>query len=47
MRTNSTTTVVVSIISIDIGKNTFHLLGFDKRGTIVLQQKLQRSQLAG
>ncbi len=30
---------------IDIGKNTFHLVGLDKRGAIVLQQKVSRGQL--
>ncbi len=32
-------------IGIDIGKNTFHLIGFDIRGSIVLRQKLSRGQL--
>ena len=32
-------------IGIDIGKNTFHLIGFDDRGSIVLRQKLSRNQL--
>ena len=27
-------------IGIDIGKNTFHLIGLDGRGAIVLRQKL-------
>jgi hypothetical protein len=27
-----------------IGKNTFHLIGLDGRGTIVLRQKLSRGQ---
>jgi transposase len=30
---------------IDLGKNTFHLVGLDRRGAIVLQLKLSRSQL--
>ena len=33
-------------IGIDIGKNTFHLVGLDKRGAIVLRQKLSRGQVA-
>jgi hypothetical protein len=37
---------VISTIGIDIGKTTFHLVGLDKRGAIVLQQKVSRSQLA-
>ena len=32
-------------IGIDIGKNTFHLVGLDKRGAIVLRIKVSRSQL--
>jgi hypothetical protein len=32
-------------IGIDVGMNTFHLVGLDKRGAIVLQQKVSRLQL--
>jgi len=32
----------VAILGIDIGKNTFHLVGLNKRGAIVLRQKLSR-----
>ena len=32
-------------IGIDVGKNTFHLVGLDKRGAIVLQQKVTRHRL--
>ena len=40
MRTNQTKTpAAISTIGIDIGKNTFHVVGLDKRGAIVLQQK--------
>lgn len=39
-------TALISTIGIDIGKTTFHLIGLDKRGAIVLQQKLSRTQLA-
>jgi transposase len=46
MRTNPTKTAAnISTIGIDIGKTTFHLIGLDERGAIVLQQKLSRSQL--
>jgi transposase len=46
MRTSPTkTAAVISTIGIDIGKTTFHLVGLDKRGAIVLQQKISRSQL--
>jgi Transposase len=29
----------------DLGKNTFHLVGLDRRGAVVLQQKVTRGQL--
>src|SRR5205807_1825722 len=32
-------------IGMDLGKNTFHLVGLDRRGAIVLQLKLSRGQL--
>src|SRR5712691_8151568 len=35
----------IATVGIDIGKNTFHLVGLDKRGAIVLQQKTSRGQL--
>jgi transposase len=37
---------IVTVIGIDIGKNTFHLVGLDKRGAIALRQKLSRGQVA-
>ena len=36
---------VVSTIGIDIGKNSFHLIGMDAEGAIVLRQKLSRGQV--
>ena len=36
----------IAVLGIDIGKNTFHLIGLSKRGVIVLRQKLSRGQLA-
>src|ERR1700752_3284356 len=45
MRTSQKITGIVATIGIDIGKNTFHLVGFDQRGAIILQQKVSRSQL--
>ena len=33
------------VISIDIGKTIFHLIGLDRRGAIVFKTKLSRSQL--
>ena len=35
----------VAVVGIDIGKNVFHLIGLNKRGAIVLRQKLSRGQL--
>ena len=35
----------IATIGIDIGKNTFHLIGFDRRGAIALQLKVSRAQL--
>lgn len=39
------TTEPIATIGIDIGKNTFHLIGLDKKGAIVMQTKLSRNQL--
>ena len=35
----------VSTIGIDLGKNSFHLVGLDHRGAIVWQLKCSRAQL--
>jgi hypothetical protein len=35
----------VAVISIDIGKNSFHVVGQDDRGAIVLRQKWSRGQI--
>ena len=35
----------ITTIGLDIGKNTFHLIGFDRRGAVALQLKLSRAQL--
>jgi Transposase len=34
-----------AVIGIDIGKNSFHVVGHDKRGAIVLRQKWSRGQV--
>ena len=39
------TSSTVATIGIDLGKNTFHLVGLDRRGNIVLQLKTSREQL--
>jgi hypothetical protein len=35
----------IAVIGIDIGKNSFHVVGHDKRGAIVLRQKRSRGQV--
>src|SRR6516165_1976311 len=35
----------VAVIGIDIGKNSFHVVGLDNRGAIVLRQKWSRRQV--
>jgi hypothetical protein len=35
------------VIGIDIGKNSFRVVGHDARGAIVLRQKWSRGQAAG
>ena len=37
----------ITVIGIDIGKNSFHVVGHDRRGAIVLRQKWSRGQVAG
>src|SRR6516162_6284500 len=45
MHTHQKSSDPVATIGIDIGKNTFHLVGFDKRGTIAMRTKVSRNQL--
>jgi len=40
-----TAQAATSVIGIDIGKNSFHIVGHDDRGAIVLRQKWSRGQL--
>ena len=35
----------IAVIGIDIGKNSFHVVGQNKRGAIVLRQKWSRGQV--
>ena len=35
----------IAVVGIDIGKNSFHVMGLDQRGTIVLRQKWLRGQV--
>jgi hypothetical protein len=37
----------VATMGIDIGKNSFHVVGLDQRGAIVLRQKWSRGQIEG
>jgi transposase len=34
----------IAVVGIDIGKNSFYVIGLDQRGTIVLRQKWLRGQ---
>jgi transposase len=42
---SQTPNTVIAVIGIDIGKNSFHVVGHDVRGAIVLRQKWSRGQL--
>ena len=39
------TQTAIAVIGIDIGKNSFHIVGHDERGAIVLRQKWSRGQV--
>ena len=41
----ATAQTAVAVIGIDIGKNSFHVVGLDSRGAIVLHQKWSRGQV--
>lgn len=43
--THQTATEDITTVGIDLGKNTFHLIGMDARGRIVLRRKVSRGQL--
>src|ERR1700730_3354669 len=40
-----TPNTAIAVIAIDIGKNSFHVVGQDTRGAIVLRQKWSRGQV--
>src|ERR1700754_566824 len=42
---SQTANTLIAVIGIDIGKNSFHIIGLDSRGAIVLRQKWSRSQV--
>jgi hypothetical protein len=37
---SQTANTAIAVIGIDIGKNSFHVVGHDARGAIVLRQKV-------
>src|SRR5260221_14379959 len=41
---SQTPNTAIAVIGIDIGKNSFHIVGQDQRGAIVLRQKWSRGQ---
>jgi len=42
---SQTLNAVIAVIGIDIGKNSFHIVGHDESGAIVLRQKWSRGQV--
>jgi transposase len=42
---SQTPNTAIAVIGIDIGKNSFHVVGHDVRGAIVLRQKWLRGQV--
>jgi hypothetical protein len=41
----ATAQTAIAVVGIDIGKNSFHIVGLDDRGAIVLRQKWSRNQV--
>src|SRR6185369_14856419 len=42
---SQTQNAAIAVVGIDIGKNSFHIVGLDQRGAIVLRQKWSRGQV--
>ena len=42
---SQTSNTAIAVIGIDIGKNSFHVMGHNQRGAIVLRQKWSRGKL--
>jgi transposase len=42
---SQTPNAAIAVVGIDIGKNSFHIVGHDQRGAIVLRQKWSRGQV--
>lgn len=44
-RTSQSASTALSVIGVDIGKDVFHIVGFDRAGKIGLRRKIKRSAL--
>jgi hypothetical protein len=42
----TSTVHAVTVIGMDMGKNTLHMVGLDSRGAIVLREKVSRGRIA-
>jgi hypothetical protein len=42
---SQTARTTIAVIGIDIGKNSFHVIGHDERGAIALRQRWSRGQV--
>ena len=42
---SQTLKTAITVVGIDIGKNSFHIVGLDQRGAIVLRQKWSRGRV--
>jgi transposase len=42
---SQTLKAAIAVVGIDIDKNSFHVVGLDQRGAIVLRQKWSRGQV--
>jgi transposase len=42
---SQTANTAIAVIGIDIGKNSYHVVGHDARGAIVRRQKWSRGQI--
>ena len=42
---SQTLNATIAVVGIDIGKNSFHVVGLDQRGAIVLRRKWSRGQV--
>jgi transposase len=42
---SETVKATMTVVGIDIGKNSFHVVGLDRRGAIVLRQRWSRGQI--